>query len=324
MIFAAATAFAQTLSITDDASPRLVNLAVRNTIPAGETLIAGFVVSEASGTPVLARAVGPSLAPYGVTGTMPNPKLQIIDSQGRVVAENDDWTTTPIAGRVTVTGVSEMMGAFPLTNSAGRDAAVVAILQAGVYSLVISGSSSSDAGVVLGEIYQVPLVAPELTEEFFLRGQPGSVLDFRFSRLINLSVRCRVSPGADTIAGFVVGGGATPFPPAAGPTRRFLIRVVGPTLANFSVQGAVADTTLELAGTSGRVIKTNDNWDSNPTEAAEIRAAMQAAGAFPLEAGSRDAAVVVRLLSGPYTVQARGTGNATSGTVLIEIYELAD
>lgn len=46
-----------------------------------------------------------------------------------------------------------------------------------------------------------------------------------------------------------------------------------------------------------------------------------AAGAFDLPPGSKDAALVVRLPPGGYTVQVSGAGR-TTGTVLVEVYDL--
>jgi hypothetical protein len=61
----------------------------------------------------------------------------------------------------------------------------------------------------------------------------------------------------------------------------------------------------------------NDNWGDDPA----VAAAATQAGAFPLNAGSKDAAAVVTLNPGLYTVVVTGVGSAT-GAVLIEIYEL--
>ena len=44
-----------------------------------------------------------------------------------------------------------------------------------------------------------------------------------------------------------------------------------------------------------------------------------AVGAFPLDDGSSDAAVVATLLPGAYTVQVFGVGD-TTGVALVEIY----
>ena len=64
-------------------------------------------------------------------------------------------------------------------------------------------------------------------------------------------------------------------------------------------------------------ITANDNWGG----AAALQTAFAQAGAFALPNGSNDAAVVVRLPPGGYTVVVSGVGN-TTGTALVEIYDL--
>jgi hypothetical protein len=44
-------------------------------------------------------------------------------------------------------------------------------------------------------------------------------------------------------------------------------------------------------------------------------------GAFALAAGSRDAALVLNLEPGAYTVQVKGKGTAT-GVAIVEVYEV--
>jgi hypothetical protein len=253
---------------------------------------------------------------------MQNPRLQIINTAGDVIAENDDWSPAvpPSSAQSpawSVQHASQMVGAFPFSTSS-RDAAIVITLPPGGYTLVISGSAATDAGVVLAEVYHLPVV--EALAVALARG------DNPQSRIVNLSSRGRIAGDSAMIGGFIVGGVGPGVPinganAGAAVTRRFLIRVVGPTLAGFSVADSLADPILELARTDRTIIHTNDNWDSDPDAAAAIRDASLAAGAFPLMRGSRDAAVVATLSEGSYTVIARGA-NGTSGAALIEIYEL--
>jgi hypothetical protein len=67
-----------------------------------------------------------------------------------------------------------------------------------------------------------------------------------------------------------------------------------------------------------QLILSNDDWDgiSGSATTASVAAAV---GAFPLSAGSKDAAFVVTLPPGPYTVQATGKDGST-GIVLVEVY----
>ena len=130
-------------------------------------------------------------------------------------------------------------------------------------------------------------------------------------RLANLSTRAQVGTGeAVLIPGFVLAGDAP---------RRVLVRAIGPGLAAFGVAGALSDPTLEvLRGTT--VVAANDNWQAQPAGATAATAAVEA-GAFPLAAGSRDAALVLSLAPGAYTLRVAGAGGAT-GVALAEIYLL--
>jgi hypothetical protein len=63
----------------------------------------------------------------------------------------------------------------------------------------------------------------------------------------------------------------------------------------------------------------NDNWGTN-SNVADISATSAAVGAFPLNAGSADAALLLDLAPGQYTVVASGVGN-TTGVGIVEIYD---
>ncbi len=134
--------------------------------------------------------------------------------------------------------------------------------------------------------------------------------------LLNLSVRAQLDDGDDALAaGFVVGGNAP---------SRFLLRAVGPGLREYGVTTALEDPILVLNwlrdGTS-EVFTTGDDWSGDPELAAIRRESALQVGAFPLEEGSRDAALVVDLPAGVFSVEARSR-DGSGGTVLVEVYEL--
>ena len=120
--------------------------------------------------------------------------------------------------------------------------------------------------------------------------------------------------GADALTpGFVIGGVAP---------KLLLIRAVGPTLGQvFQVPGTLADPQLTVRPL-GRttIVGVNNDWGDGGQEAT-LRAAFLAAGAFDLAAGSKDAALLLRLPPGGYTVQAAGADGAT-GNALVEVYDL--
>lgn len=130
------------------------------------------------------------------------------------------------------------------------------------------------------------------------------------SGISNVSSRARAGAGADAhIVGFVVEGGHP---------RPMLVRGVGPSLATFGLTGAAADPVIQVYTSAGRLVASNDNWTDG--SAAELTAAANRVGAFPLNAGSRDAALLLSLDPGAYTVHATAVG--TAGVTLVEVYEM--
>jgi hypothetical protein len=124
------------------------------------------------------------------------------------------------------------------------------------------------------------------------------------ARIVNLATRTLVGGTAGTpIAGFVLQGSAV---------KRMLVRAVGPGLAAFGVPGTLPDPSLSLVLGGASVIG-NDSWD--PLDAPVF----SAAGAFPLPAGSRDAALVSPLAPGGYTTPVGDGGGR--GIVLLEVYD---
>ena len=126
------------------------------------------------------------------------------------------------------------------------------------------------------------------------------------SHLANISTRLNVGVNDDVlIGGFIVRG---PVP------KRMILRAIGPSLTGAGVIGAMANPTLELHGSTGATIATNDNWQTS-AQASEIGAS-GLAPRNPLES-----AIVVTLQPGSYTAIVRGVNN-TTGIALVEGYEL--
>jgi hypothetical protein len=128
-------------------TPRLVNVSARTQVGTGDNLlIAGFVVGGQTPVRVLIRAVGPTLAAFGVGGVLADPKLDVF-SGSTVVASNDNWDAPTAAN-------FSRVGAFAFT-AGSRDAALVATLQPGSYTAQVSGVNST-SGVALVELYELP------------------------------------------------------------------------------------------------------------------------------------------------------------------------
>lgn len=120
--------------------------------------------------------------------------------------------------------------------------------------------------------------------------------------LVNISTRATIAAGQTHTSGFVVGGKVS---------RRVLVRAIGPTLGAFGVANSLAAPVL-IVLSHQLPVRSNSGWGDDPL----LEATFTAVGAFPLPKASRDAAVLLNLIPGSYTVQVGGG----AGEVLVEIY----
>ena len=264
-------------------SPLLYNLSARATVTPTGLTTTGFVITGSSDKRVLIRAAGPTLAQFGIDDAVAKPHLRVIDANGKQILENAGWSSS-----VTLSALASRLGAFAY-NAGSVDAAVSATLAPGGYTVQVSDDAAK-GGTVLTEIY----AADELTTT-------------DTPRLINLSARALVQTGKTLVAGFIVTG-------QPGTVQKVLVRAIGPTLAKFGVTNALAAPVLKVYDSTGARIAFNDAWANNT----EVSAAAAATGAFALEAGTKDAALVLSLSPGAYTLEISTTGAA--GEALADIY----
>jgi hypothetical protein len=138
---------------------------------------------------------------------------------------------------------------------------------------------------------------------------------YGFSHITNFSARAMSGSGADTlILGFVV----------SGDNKDVLIRGIGPSLADFGIANFLTNTTLTLYSANGAVDETNSNWQLNARGQADgpfMTATAASVGAFALNAGSMDSALLVTVNNGVHTTGLLTT-TGTAGVGLIEIYDV--
>ncbi|MCX6943063.1 MAG: hypothetical protein NTX09_20435, partial [Verrucomicrobia bacterium] len=244
---------------------------------------------------VLLRAAGPTLATFGVTGTLADPQLILKNSIGTTVATSAAlWDQSPNAPDIRT--ATSRVGAFVLP-SGSRDAVIFTTLAPGNYTATTT-SPSNATGIILIDVYDADATrAPA-------------------NRIANLSTRGYVSTGSDTlIAGFVVSG--------PGP-RTYLVRIAGDTLRSLGVTATLDDPFLKLF-TGSTLLREKDDWDSPVSFQPALRAAFTSVGAFVFS-DRQEPAMLVTLQPGSYTAQATGlTNDGTTnptGNALIEIYEV--
>ena len=144
----AGTVLVEAYDAGSGSTTRLVNLSARNRVgTGGDALIAGFYVSGSGTKRLLVRAVGPTLASFGVAGALADPQLEV-RAGATLVASNDNWEAA-------VAATFAQVAAFALPANS-RDAALVIALNAGAsYTAQVSGVNNT-AGEALIEIYELP------------------------------------------------------------------------------------------------------------------------------------------------------------------------
>jgi hypothetical protein len=257
-----------------------------------QTLILGFWAPTGGGS-YLVRGVGPGLAAYNISNALADPALTLYSSSTGLIATNNDWQV-PTAGQASgsaIAAAATQVGDFPLSTGS-KDAALLDILAGGGYTAELT-STSGAAGTALAEVYDTNL-SPHIGI------QVGSA-------------RGNVTNGQDIlIAGLVISGN-TP--------KTVLIRGIGPTLADFGVGGVLPDPTITLA-LGGTVVAANSGWDTGTgaSSGAKIIAISSEIGAYSLEPGTKDSALLVQLQPGAYTVEVTSASSST-GVVLVEVYD---
>ncbi|MFL6599574.1 MAG: aryl-sulfate sulfotransferase [Chthoniobacterales bacterium] len=126
-------------------------------------------------------------------------------------------------------------------------------------------------------------------------------------RVQNLSTRGMVSTGDNVlINGFIVSGHDS---------QTVVLRALGPTLRSFGLSGVLADPVLSLYTSSGTLVATNDNWQT------DIGATFMAQNGLAPGDPAESATLQSNLAPGGYTVVVRGK-NDTEGISLAEVYEV--
>lgn len=271
----------------------LANISGRGTVGTSNPMIAGFVLSGDQPRRVLLRAIGPTLGAYGVDGAVQGPvfRLARMGEEIALLEVTRGWEADadPLALRAAMAEV----GAFDL-EPGSRDAAALVTLPAGVYT-VATTDTFNQGGVSLVEVYA-------------LDGPAGA------AQLVNVSTRGWVGSGVGAfIVGLVVDGDEP---------KRFLLRGIGPTLSDYGVPDVILDPMIHLF-TPGATLAfaENNDWGFDPVAKAAVTAAATSAGAFALSEGSADAALVIDLEPGIYSV-AMSAATGETGTGLLEVYEI--
>ena len=131
-------------------SSKLGNISTRGFVDVDDNvMIAGLIAGPSNGTnlKILARALGPTLGDFGVPGALPNPTLDLVNSNGTVIRSNNDWKDDA-QQRAQI----EAAGLAPAHD---EEAALVETVAPGAYTAVVRGNNRT-TGVGLVEVYNIP------------------------------------------------------------------------------------------------------------------------------------------------------------------------
>ena len=134
------------------AAAQLANISTRGFVQSGDNvMIGGFILGGAdAGSRVLIRALGPSLANSGVRGVLLNPTLALHDSNGVLIASNDDWTIDEQTGQ----SQEAEIRASTIPPDGDSESALLVRVAPGAYTVVVAGKEGG-TGVGLIEVYNL-------------------------------------------------------------------------------------------------------------------------------------------------------------------------
>jgi hypothetical protein len=272
-----------TATATASASPvtQAVNVSTRMRVDTGDNAgIGGFIVTGSAPKHVIIRGLGPSLTKFGFPSSelLADPTLELHGPQGFATVINNNWKDSQQT-KIENSG---------LAPSNELEAAIDVMLAAGNYTAIVRGNPNGNGvGIGLVEVFDLDTSAA--------------------SKLANLSTRALVRTGNNVvIAGFILGNN--------GGNDRIIVRGLGPSLTAAGVANPLADPTLELRDQNGMLLKSNNDWAEDSTQASEI------SGAGLAPSNPKESAVAATLAPGAYTAILAGA-NGGEGVGLVEVYD---
>ena len=108
-------------------------------------LIGGFITGNKIGaTRVAVRALGPSLQQFGIANPLPDPRLELRDANGALLASNDNWQSDA--------SQAALITSYGLALPNNLESAIAISLAPGPYTAIVTGKNGQ-TGIGLIEIY---------------------------------------------------------------------------------------------------------------------------------------------------------------------------
>jgi len=121
---------------------QLANISARGFVGTGNDVMIGGSIVRGGASPVLVRALRPSLALFGVVDVLTDPTIELRDANGVLVAANDNWK------QIQQTAI-QATGLQPPNDA---EAAISTILPSGAFTVIVRGANGTN-GIALLEIY---------------------------------------------------------------------------------------------------------------------------------------------------------------------------
>ncbi len=119
------------------------NISTRGQAGVGDdVMIGGFIVAGVAPSKVMIRAIGPSLAAFGLTSVLPDPVLDLYDQDGSLIYRNDNWQGEQ----------AQQIADSGLAPNDARESAILITLTPGAYTAVVHDAAAGQ-GVALVEVY---------------------------------------------------------------------------------------------------------------------------------------------------------------------------
>jgi hypothetical protein len=127
---------------------KLANLSTRAFVGTGDSVvIAGFILGGNDGDDrIIARGIGPSLSSSNVPNLLPDPTLELRNSDGALLIANNDWQDD--AAQAAALIAAGLAPTIPLESG------IAATLPPGLYTALLAGLNNG-TGVGLVEIYDL-------------------------------------------------------------------------------------------------------------------------------------------------------------------------
>jgi hypothetical protein len=253
--------------------------------PGENALIGGFIATGSTTKKIIVRALGPSLGSFGIAGFLSDPRLELHDHNGTLIASNDNWkfndqTHQSQEAEIVATNVAP-------TND--LESALITTLQPNQgYTGIVRGAGETN-GIAVVDAYDL---------------EPAGN-----SKLANISTRGFVDTNDNVmIGGFILDS-----------QTRVVVRAIGPSLAQAGVSNPLADPSLELRDGQGTLLASNDNWKTNAQTNLSQETELKATTLAPVN--DLESAIVILLPPGPHTAIVSGR-NGGVGVALVEVYSL--